>query len=176
MAIIRPKLLTPITVLHELDGPNAVEFAAATSYVSGLIDRSAQPTFAELVRVGFRRGAGAAPVGAVGVWVYYDYGSGTAFVNTSKYPDTVSGATSGSIDPAADNLIHAGDIEFDGSEGYWRRFLSFNVAKLFGGVVPPRWALVVHNNTGAPIVGNGFTGGDGSKYWAAIQGYQAESL
>lgn len=177
MATIRPKFLTPIQIDHAVVDYVVAPFVDGAIYTSGLINRSAAATFAELVTVAFTYDTGT-PDGVVEIWVYGDYGAfvyGTydswAFSQPNQSASAVVdmyGAHISSI-----GAIKAGEINMVGVAAYEKRLLKFNVASVFGGAIPPRYAILVKNDSGVSVVGNGPNGQDA---WCIIQGVQAETV
>lgn len=185
MAIIRPKYLPTVVAQPELDGLNPVPFAAETLYSTPLVDRSATPTFAEFVRLGFLYWGSTS--GEVDIYVYFDFGDNTASppegdINRSNW--TVANVVNAEfatpkwkvdmfaqppIESWPAKLVHTFTVE-PATENY---SYSFNVASVMGGMIPPRFAVLLHNK----IVGETLQPyGHSSmlKAWCQIYGVQAE--
>jgi hypothetical protein len=58
-------------------------------------------------------------------------------------------------------------------EGWMMRPYTFNVASVFGGIVPPRWAVVIDNKSTHAIYGNG---PNGQVAWGQVIGVVAETV
>jgi len=184
MALLKPKYLTPITAHFDDDG-DPVPFLTGNMYSSPLVDRTTTPTFAEYVQLGFWCDA-AVPNNGVEVYIYSDMGdnhsnppesdsdkrnwinesvttAGTQFVKWKVTPEITSTTALSSM------VKHVGTLDFLAQ--YDSSYMLFNVATYFGGIIPPRFAILVKNNTGDDII---FYGPNGQSAWCQILGVQAE--
>ena len=175
MAVIRPKYLTPVQINHVLVDFVPVLFADGAMHTSGIIDRTANPTFAELAIVNFQYETGT-PDGVVEIYAYGDSGpegggptwafwqaaqAASSLVNLSGEPLSSIGA------------FKVGEVNMVGATPYQKRLARFNLAEGFGGAIPQRFALICKNDSGVSVWGNGPGGQDA---WAIIQGIQAETI
>lgn len=183
---IQPKHLAPITFVCDVavDGYSPVPFLAGETYASQVVDRTASPTFAEYVTLSFGSDDETLS-GDVDIYVYGDIGPGgtpsefdenwnywqvtQANIATPKW--SVSANLWGQpLTSLPLKLI--GTLTLSGP-GWYRRPFVFNVATAFGGVVPPRWAVVVHNKSSHGLFGEG---PNGQRAWGQAVGMVAESV
>lgn len=176
MAVIRPKYLTPVQINHVLVDYAPVPFADGAIHTSGIIDRTANPTFAELAIVNFMYETGT-PDGVVEIYAYGDSGNFVGGDPTWSFWQAAQAASS-LVDLSGAPLSSIGafkvwEVNMVGVAPYQKRLARFNLAEGFGGVIPQRFALICKNDSGVPVWGNGPGGQDA---WAIIQGVQAETV
>jgi len=183
---IQPKYLAPVTFFHdvEVDGYTPVPFVAGGVYASQIIDRTASPTFAEFVTLTFSSDVD--PIsGEVDIYVYSDIGpGGTPYENDANwiFPQVVQANVASpkwSVSASLSGVpISTLPLKLVGTmtlanAGWLTRPYTFNVASVFGGIVPPRWAVVVHNKSTFGLIGEG---PNGQKAWGQVVGMVAESV
>lgn len=186
--IIKPKILPTKVFFPEYSAPSTpVNFTAGKIYATDVIDRSASPTFAELVEIGLRAASGTV-TGDVKVYVYGSFtGNSTTLPGYANEPGTATAFYDGQVTlspknaPAGRWLVNdtltgpttgwklAGSFtpaEATGKPSYF----SFNVASLFGGVVPMKFVILAHNNTSGDLMSIA------SNHWCQVTGMQVETV
>lgn len=183
--LIKPKYLPTVVAHQEFDEfGDAVAFAPGKAYATQVVDRTLTPTFAEIVNVLIHPVSGTL-TGTLDFYVYVDYGD-----NSASPPDADENKQNWVYNPFVDagfavpkwsvNLAWGKPLmkkqgSFDISAVGLNEpiFHTFNVATVLGGVVPPRFGILLANNTLANLVGQGT---QGEKSWCQILGVQAESV
>ena len=184
---IQPKYLAPVTFFHDVagDGYTPVPFVAGGVYASQIIDRTVSPTFAEFVTLTFSSTEAETLSGEVDIYVYSDIGPGgppgengenwifwpVVLANAASPKWSVSASLYG-VPISTLPLKLVGTMTL-ANAGWHTRPYTFNVASVFGGIVPPRWAVVVHNKSTFDLGGEG---PNGQKAWGQVVGVVAESV
>lgn len=185
--IIKPKILPTKVFFPQYSAPSTpVDFAAGKIYATDVIDRTTSPTFAELVEIGLRASAGTV-TGDVKVYVYGSFtGNTTSVPGYTNEPTTATAFYDGQVilsPKNAPNKWQINDTLTDPTTG-WKlagsftpaaatgkpSYFSFNVASLFGGVVPMKFVILAHNNT------DGALKAMASNHWCQVTGLQVETV
>lgn len=167
MAVIQPKFLTPVVAQFEAS-PTLLQLLNNSIASTPVIDRSLTPTFAEYVKVSFKHEWSVVPTGNVHIRVFGWH----------------SNETDNTLGPNEDihdgNIFHGVLIKTITPSDYYIQYgdtyvltLTFNIAEYFGGIIPPRFRVVIENTSNFLIE---HISGEQRDWWCTVTGVQAESI